>query len=485
MHALHARWQRAPTIDNALELLDCSSFIDNKDLFYGPAAQILNSGEVTGTSKFVAQRVIRPERTGLSPSYDVTNREQVFRAIAENRKRLRDEARNGLLHAEQARLYAIVDEAKSAERSFAKALAATPDNRHILRSFARFMVHVGQPEVALRKLRRSAAISSDTWVQAAEIAISEHHNVGSSVAKSASRMLDALRIRREHASELATALATLERHSGHRKRFNKRLKESLWHPSENALAQATWLIREAPNDFSEDVWQLILPLFDQSAEACTYAFLKQRLWGEAVKSFAKWQDEESFSMHIAIKGSFYAVSFAKDYDAAISLCRNGLIANSTSHGLLNNLCYAERRRGLIGDAVKTMARLKSVFSSWKSSPVYLATEGMLNFALGNHDAGRAMYLDALVAARTNKDDSLSRRIKMHWLQEEAFSGAVTKSQAERLISLLQSELEESGESEEMSEYWKNIKDQIEAASAKSGELHSQQRTEPHLIESHL
>lgn len=487
MHALHARWQEAPTIDNALELLDCSSFIDDKGLFYGPAAQIINSGEVTRTSKLVAQFVIRPERIGSSPSFDVRDREHVSRAIAKNRRRLRDQARNGLLHAEQARLYAIIDEAQAAENSFARALAVTPDNRHILRSFARFMVHVGQPEVALRKLRKSAAISSDSWVQAAEIAISEYHNVGSLVAKSASRMLDAVRIRREHASELATALATLERHSGHRKRFNKRLKESLSHPSENALAQATWLIREAPGDLSEDLSQLLLPMFDRSAEARTYALLKQRHWGKAVKSFARWQDEESFSEHIAIEGSFYAISFANDYDAAISLCRNGLIANSTSHGLLNNLCYAERRRGLLDGAVKTMTRLKSVCSSWKSSPVYLATDGMLNFALGNRDVGRAMYLDALVATKVNKDDSPSRRIKikMHWLQEEALSGAVTKLQAERLISLLQSELEESGNSGELSEYWKNIKDQIEAVSARSGELHSQQRAEPHFIESHL
>ena len=188
--------------------------------------------------------------------------------------------------------------------------------------------------------------------------------------------------------------------------------------------------------------------------------LKQRHWGKAVKSFARWQDEENFSEHIAIEGSSYAISFANDYDAAISLCRNGLIANSTSHGLLNNLCYAERRRGLLDDAGKTMARLKSVCSSWKSSPVYLATDGMPNFALGNRDVGRAMYLDALVATKVNKDDALSRRVmkKTHWLQEEAFSGAVTKSQAERLISLLQSELEESCNSGELSEYWKNIKD---------------------------
>ena len=41
----------------------------------------------------------------------------------------------------------------------------------------------------------------------------------------------------------------------------------------------------------------------------------------------------------------------------------------------------------------------------------------------------------------------------------------------RVISLIQSELEESGNSGELNEYWNNFRDQIEAVSARSGELH--------------
>ena len=76
MHALYERWQETPSIDNALELLDCSSFIDDKGLFYGPAAQIINSELVTQTSKFVAQQVIRPERAALMRTYDFKNKAQ-------------------------------------------------------------------------------------------------------------------------------------------------------------------------------------------------------------------------------------------------------------------------------------------------------------------------------------------------------------------------------------------------------------------------
>lgn len=50
---------------------------------------------------------------------------------------------------------------------------------------------------------------------------------------------------------------------------------------------------------------------------------------------------------------------------------------------------------------------------------------------------------------------------------EALSFAVTTSQAERLVSRIQTELEEAGKSEEMSEYWQYMKDQVQVMSAKA------------------
>ena len=485
MHALYERWQETPTIDNALELLDCSSFISDKGLFYGPAAQIINSNDATKTSKFVAQQVVKPDRNSLLPTYDYSSKEHVYNAIGANRRRLQTETRNSLLHSEQARLYAIIDEADAAERSFSVALAISPDNRHILRSFSRFMVHVGGPELALQRLRRSNAMRSDPWLQAAEIAISEHHGVGSQVARAATKNLDASRVRPEHMSELATALATLEQSAGNRKKFKKRFIQSLLKPSDNALAQASWFFRQAPEDIGEEMADVMLPMVHSSKEARTHTLLRRRKWHEAIQSYADWQREESFSSHIAIEGSFYAVSFAKDYEAAISICRNGLIANSSSHGLLNNLCYAERRIGFIDDAVKTMKKLKSIHSLWKSSPVYLATDGMLHFALGDHDAGRLRYQEALRTADSEKQPLLRQRLKMHWLHEEALSGTVTEAQSKHLVSQLEAGSEIGAGLKEDDDYWNNMKVEILLNSAKSGEVHDQQKNAPHILEQHI
>lgn len=481
MHALYKRWQETPSIDNALELLDCSSFISGKYLFYGPAAQVINSSEVTKTSKFVAHQVVRPDSNSLMPTYDFSSKDNIYRAIGANRQRLHTETRNSLLHSEQARLYAVIDEVDAAEHSFNMALAISPNNRHILRSFSRFMVHVRRPELALQRLRRSDAITNDPWLQAAEIAISEHHGVGSQVARVATKNLDALRVRPEHTSELATALATLELSVGNQKKIKKRLKQSLLQPSDNALAQATWLEGQEPEYFDEELSNLLLPMVQNSKEARTYTALRGRKWEEAVQSYADWQREESFSSHIAIEGSFYAVLFAKNYKAAVSICMSGLIANNTSHALLNNLCYAQRHIGCIDDAEITMKKLKSVHTPWKYSPFYLATDGMLYFAFGNHDAGRMRYQEALQIADVN----LRQRIKMHWLHEEAMSGTVTEAESKHLIAQLESGSEVGTGVKEDDNYWPNLKTEILLNSAKSGELHDRQKSTPHVLEQHI
>lgn len=486
MHALYERWQETPSIDNALELLDCSSFISDKNLFYGPAAQVIKSSEVTKTSKFVAHQVVRPDSNLLTPTYDFSSIENIYRAIGANRQRLHTETRNSLLHSEQARLYAVIDEVDAAEHSFNMALAISPNNRHILRSFSRFMVHVRCPELALQRLRRSDAIKNDPWLQAAEIAISEHHGVGSQVARVATKNLDALRVRPEHTSELATALATLERSVGNQKKFiKKRLKQSLLQPSDNALAQATWLEGQEPEYFDEELSNLLLPMVQNSKEARTYTSLRGRKWEEAVQSYADWQREESFSSHIAIEGSFYAVAFAKNYKTAVSICKSGLIANNTSHVLLNNLCYAQRRIGCIEDAVKTMKKLKSVHTPWKDSLFYLATDGMLYFALGDNDAGRRRYKEALQIADVKQEPILRQRIKMHWLNEEAMSGTVTEAKSKHLIAQLESGSKVGTGVKEDDDYWTNLKTEILLNSTKSGELHDRQKSTPHVLEQHI
>lgn len=74
---------------------------------------------------------------------------------------------------------------------------------------------------------------------------------------------------------------------------------------------------------------------------------------------------------------------------------------------------------------------------------------------------------------------------MHWLHEEALSGMVTEAQSKHLISKLESGSEVGAGAKEDDDYWNNMKEEILFNSAKSGELHNQQKNTPHILEQHI
>lgn len=464
--ALHERWRSNPSLGNALELLDCSLFVEDIGLFSGAASQILSNENTTKTSKLVAQSILSPGAFRKKIMQAEGSGDEIFARISDNKRELRHNMRNALLHVEQARLYTLVGERDAAERSFSKALAIAPNNRHVLRSYSRFMFHAGESEVARRRLLKTAAIKHDPWLQAAEIALAEVASTGSTTAAFASSALNQDRIPVEHRSELASALATLEHAAGNRKRFKKRMGESLLVPTDNALAQAMWFVREADIEMDSiaEVEPWVVLTLRHSREAMTYSYLRSRKWKEAVESFLKWQSEEQFSTHIAVQGSFYSLAFARDHLAAVKLCKNALNANKSSEMLLNNLCVAQRRLRDIAEAQATLDSLKSVDKDWQSKPTFLATDAMMAFARSACNQGRNQYIRALEHCSMRNDKTLRERVKMHWIMEEAVSGSVAFETIIRLISKFEDTTEFRNLSESVKLYWEKMKEEIDQSS---------------------
>lgn len=459
--ALYERWRATPSLDNAFELLDCSNFLEDVALLYGPASQILSSQEVTKTSRMIAGRVLHRASITPEPAGEPNDLESIRQTIRNNRRRLIDETRNSMLYAEQARLYTMIGENRCAERAFNTALGLSPDNRHILRSYCRFMDHLGGPNWALKRLHKSHGINEDPWLQAAEIALSEVAGKPSRTARAAASNIDSGRVKLGHASELASALATLERSVGNKKKFNKRFGQSLVKPSDNALAQAMWFVRKSSSEIElEDINSFWLQALRTSNEALTYSFLQGKQWDKATQSFLNWQQEESFSTHIAIQGSYHVISFANDYETAITMCKRGLEANWQSHILLNNCCVAQRRAGLLADADVSLRALKKTYPSWSADAVYLATDAMMLFALGKFEEGRRRYVDALEQTSASPEAGVRLRVKMHWIYEEALAARITKGEVEELVSRFEA-VEAFGRlSEDSKEYWSRMKLQM-------------------------
>lgn len=453
--ALHERWRASPSLNSALELLDSSLFTEDLGLFSDAASQVLSNNTSTRASKLVAQSILDPRAFRQSRAHVESTKSDVFERIATNKSELRQNMRNALLHTEQARLYTVVGEVDAAEKSFALALGIAPNNRHVLRSYSRFMFHTGESEIARKRLLRSSSIKHDPWLQAAEIALSEVSGTGSNTAAIATSAMNQNRIPPEHRSELATALATLEYASGNRKKFKKRFGESLLAPTDNALSQAMWYAREAGSDL-----EIKLLSLRHSREALTYSYLRAKKWKEAISSFRIWQSQEQFSNHIAVQGSHYAVAFAADHEAAVVLCENALYANRGSAMLLNNMCVAQRRLGKAADAEKTLATLKSVEKNWQEDPTYLATDAMVSFARHTPEFGRQQYVKALELCSKRDDVTLRERVKMHWIMEEVALNNLDKASRDSVALKLEMTREFESLSSDVKQYWTVMKDEM-------------------------
>ena len=462
-YALYERWRASPSLNNALELLDSSLFTEDLGLFSDAASQVLSNQSSTHASKIVAQNILDPRAFRQSRRRAESCSNDVFEKIASNKSELRQNMRNALLHTEQARLYTVIGELDAAEKSFALALGIAPNNRHVLRSYSRFMFHTGETEIARKRLLGTSSIKHDPWLQAAEIALSEVSGVGSNTASIATSAMSQDRVPLEHRSELASALATLEYASGNRKKFKKRLGESLLEPTDNALAQVMWYAREPGPDMEieESFEPSILLALRRSREALTYSYLQAKKWKEAVSSFRSWQSEEQFSSHIAVQGSYYAVAFAADHRAAVELCKNAQNANRDSAMLFNNLCVAHRRLGEVEHAETALTSLKSAARNWREDPTYLATDATMQFARQSPDLARNHYVKALEICSDRDDTTLRERVKMHWIWDEVRSGHVDSQTKQRIIDSFESKREFQSLSDDTKLYWSVMKNEME------------------------
>ena len=88
------------------------------------------------------------------------------------------------------------------------ALGLAGDNRFILRSAARCLVHYGEPDRALHVLRHSGLCNIDPWITATEIAVAEQSSLRSRCKRRGTNQLDDDNFTHLARSELAAAMST-------------------------------------------------------------------------------------------------------------------------------------------------------------------------------------------------------------------------------------------------------------------------------------
>jgi tetratricopeptide (TPR) repeat protein len=266
------------------------------------------------------------------------------------------------------------------------ALELAPQNRFILRSASRFLLHQGDGERAHELLEMAENLRGDPWLLSAEIATAAAIRKTSRWIKFARKVLANGDYSPHHTSELASALSTLEVHAGNQKLGKKLLAQSLRNPSENSIAQAAWIERKAGISVLGAGFGV-----DRSAEASTWYAFRNSRWLHSFEESKRWFADQPFSSRPAINGSYIASEILEDYELAIDFASTALLSSPNDVNLQNNLAFSLASSNRTDEAMKIIENINLSQLSKEQRLVVGATKGLIMFRLGHPHAGVHLY----------------------------------------------------------------------------------------------
>lgn len=334
--------------------------------------------------------------------------------IQRTRSQLVAYPRNPILWSHLSRLYTTVNSQDKATRAMRSALTLARTNRYILRSASRMYLHQGENEHAHRLLASAESLKSDPWILAAEIATAASNHKTSRLIKVGHKMLERGTHSPFHLSELASALGTLEAQSGNVRASRKLIRVSLADPSENAIAQAAWLIRNGGIALDANL--------SGSYEASAWSASQSGEWDTALQQAGDWQDDQPFSSRPAAFGSHLA-SVLEQHRRAIQFAQWGLLSSPEDFTLLNNLAFSLLLEGNTSQAAHLLQSPTLRPKNSAQHVVLQATTGLFYFRMGNPEMGRRSYSNALSTAALNKLELLRIVAQAYWAFEELRTGS--------------------------------------------------------------
>jgi tetratricopeptide (TPR) repeat protein len=293
------------------------------------------------------------------------------------------------------------------------ALAFGGENRFILRSATRFLLHIGQTNDAHEILRQATATRRDPWLLAAEIAVASAANRSPRLARLGAGVL-AEQSDPAHTTELASALATLELTAGNVRAARKLFRQALHSPTENSVAQAEWASRQNIGlEISERT--LATP---GSFEARAFEARAAGAWERALHEARQWFYDQPFSRHAASLASYLASVPLERYDECAEIARVGLIATPRDPLLLNNLTFALASSGRVVEAEEHFREIPAGAFVGSVKATLLATQGLLCYRRGLLEEGRKHYLEAIDVAK-GKGDAFQAALAALYFAREA------------------------------------------------------------------
>lgn len=420
-----SKWKATGTIAQALEAVSAAAVLGRSGEHAMRAAEeVLESpaSEFPGT-RAVARHVLGhagrevAEETEDGTNIDLARKVDHEQEVHEIRRALRDEPRNSILWVELAREYTVLAVDQKAIRAMENALSLADDNRFVLRSAARFFVHLDDPERAHQILCTAGPVGQDPWLLASEIAVASVADRTSGLIKKGHQMLESDRWHPFNTNELASALATVELTQGSIRDSRQLFRTSLRRPNDNSVAQAEWASNEV-GGFTVGDEQLSIRW---SFEARARARYREGDFEGAVEECRAWHLDEPFSSRPAGSAAFLLAVGLQEFEESARWALIGLEANPRDQTLRNNLVFALASAGHLEEAKEELKKASVKDAPPSTQAAFKATQGLIHFREGRVEKGRELYREALEEG-DSFPEYFSVLARLFLLREELLAG---------------------------------------------------------------
>jgi tetratricopeptide (TPR) repeat protein len=419
---LESDWRENRSLSFAGDLLSAAIFAEATEVALEAARFVLEQHDPGAESNPLLRLAIATVNRSVhsTPVNEVHTYsvEQSRLFIAEHKRALRMAPGNAVLWVDLALLYAMRGQPEPARRSMTIALGLSPENRFVLRSAARFFIHLNEPDRAHQILRKSRLRKFDPWISSAEIATATAANFIPFSIDYGLKMANAETFRPSETTELSAAIATLELRDGNTKKAKKHLKNGLREPNENSLAQVKWISKDI-NGFLDDLTVKQFQV-ERSFEAKVWESRGKGDWNDAGKHAIDWLRDQPFSSRPAQVACHLASALLEDYSAAVKLANFGLVANPQDHFLYIGLAFAHASNNELVDAKRALDNIRGPMVK-AIEVASIANHGLIEFRKRNLTGGRALYGEAVRAAVESKDKGLHAAALTYWAREEAIA----------------------------------------------------------------
>ena len=410
-------WSHSKTLSFAVELVEADLF-SKEDLNSRDAANFIIEKNVNSSrsAKLLANRIL--SNNGESEfflSEGIVDRENRRKSISFLKNQLKSNPHNPFVWADLAFYYGVVGSLDHAKKALRVALAMAPESRFIARSLTRLLTHSGDIDQALFVLRGRERLRHDPWLMAAEIAVADLAGKKSLAIKDGIATLKSGKYSPFHLSELNSAIATLELSHGANRNSRKLFVSSMNSPTENSCAQFEWAVKNKSISRPEGLICHVPGNF----EARSYSAYMDSDWEKALKFGWLWCVDQPFSLDASVWGSYLASTALNKYSDAIKIAKIGLDANPKNWLLENNLAVSLAKSGKALDAKKVLEEISAPKDDVDAKATLLATNGLINFRLGNVETGRDFYQKSIDIFKSHKKHKSTFIALAFWILEES------------------------------------------------------------------